>query len=181
MIFTETKLKGAFIIDIEKRDDERGFFSRAWCRREFETHGLMLQVVQCNINFSKKRGTLRGLHYQRKPYEEIKLVRCTQGSIYDVIVDLRPESSTYKEWIAVELKGTNHRMLYVPKGFAHGYQALEDDTEVFYPVSEFYYAEAEGGVRWNDPTFKIEWPAVEYRIMSEKDRSWPDYSGRGDM
>lgn len=177
MIFTETKLKGAFFVDIEKREDERGFFSRAWCKREFAAHGIVLDVAQGNINGSKKKGTLRGLHYQRAPHEEVKLIRCTKGAVYDVIVDLRRESSTYKGWIGVELRGDNHRMLYVPKGFAHGYQTLEDDTEVFYPVSEFYYAEAERGVRWNDPAFKIEWPAVEYRIVSEKDRSWPDYSG----
>ncbi len=176
MIFTETKLKGAFMIDIEPREDERGFFARAWCKREFEQHGLLLRVVQANMNFSKKKGTLRGLHYQSPSHAEIKLIRCTKGAIYDVIVDLRPDSDTHKQWVGVELNADYHRMLYVPEGFAHGYQTLEDNTEVFYPVSSFYRPEAERGVRWDDLAFAVRWPTVEERIISEKDRCWPDYS-----
>jgi dTDP-4-dehydrorhamnose 3,5-epimerase len=176
MIFTETKLKGAFIIDIEKREDERGFFARAWCQKELEAHSLNLQWIQANLAFSKKRGTLRGLHYQIAPYEEAKLMRCIRGAIYDVIVDLRPESPTYMQWLGVELTADNHRMLYIPEGFAHGYQSLADDTEVFYPVSQFYTPGSERGVCWNDPAFGIEWPVTKNLILSEKDKSWPDYA-----
>jgi len=176
MIFTETKLKGAFIVEIEKREDERGFFARAWCEREFETHGLSARWVQANIAFSKQKGTLRGLHYQVAPYAEVKLMRCVRGAMYDVIVDLRPESSTYLQWLGVELTSDNHRALYIPAGFAHGYQTLVDDTETFYPVSQFYTPGFERGVRWDDPAFGIEWPEVDERTISAKDRSWPDYS-----
>ena len=178
MIFRETPLRGAFIIEVEKREDDRGFFSRAWCKEEFEAHGLRLDVVQANINFSKRKGTLRGLHYQTRPHGEIKVVRCTKGAIYDVIIDLRPESSTYKQWIGVELRADTQAMLYVPEGFAHGYQTLEDDTEVFYPVSAYYRPEAERGVRWDDPTFGIKWPEVGERMISGKDRGWPDYAAQ---
>ncbi|MDY7076058.1 MAG: dTDP-4-dehydrorhamnose 3,5-epimerase [Chloroflexota bacterium] len=175
MIFTETKLKGAFIIEIEMRGDERGFFARSWCQKEFEAHGVNLNWVQANIAFSKNRGTLRGLHYQIAPYEEAKLMRCTRGAIYDVIVDLRPESPTHKQWIGVELSADNHRMLYVPEGFAHGYQTLMDNTETFYPVSQFYAPEYERGVRWDDPAFDIKWPETDERIVSDKDKSWSNY------
>jgi len=175
MIFEKTALAGAFIIEIEKREDERGFFARAWCQEEFEAHGLNTRWVQANLAFSKKKGTLRGLHFQIAPYEEIKLMRCTRGAIFDVILDLRPESPTYKQWFGVELTADNHRMLYVPGGFAHGYQSLVVDTEVFYPVSQFYVPRAEQGVRWNDPAFAIEWPLTKNLILSEKDKSWPDY------
>lgn len=176
MIFKETNLKGAFVIELEKRVDERGFFARAWCRREFEAYGLDTGLVQSNLSFSKKAGTLRGMHYQAAPFEETKLVRCIRGAIYDVIIDLRPNSPTYKQWIAVELTEDNGRMLYVPKGFAHGFQTLVNNVEVFYHVTQFYTPEAERGLRWNDPQFGIKWPEVEHRIISEKDRSWPDYT-----
>ena len=176
MIFTETKLKGAFIIDIERREDERGFFARAWCQKEFEAHGLNTRWVQANLAFSKKKGTLRGLHFQVGPYEEIKLMRCIRGAIYDVILDLRSESPTYMQWLGVELTADNHKMLYVPEGFAHGYQSLADNTEVFYPVSQFYTPGSERGVRWNDPAFGIEWPVTQNAILSEKDKSWPDFA-----
>ncbi len=176
MIFTETKLKGAFIIDIEKREDERGFFARAWCQKELEAHGLNSQWVQANLAFSPKKGTLRGLHYQIAPYQEAKLMRCIRGAIYDVIVDLRSESPTYMQWLGVELTADNHKMLYVPEGFAHGYQSLADSTEVFYPVSQFYTPGSERGVRWNDPAFGIEWPVTKNLILSDKDSNWPDYS-----
>ncbi len=175
MIFTETQLNPAFLVDLERREDERGFFARAWCEKEFGEHGLSTRVVQCNLSFNPRAGTLRGMHYQRAPYEEAKLVRCTRGAIYDVIVDLRPDSPTWKRWLGVELTAENRRMLYVPEGFAHGYQTLADETEVFYQVSEFYTPEAEGGVRWDDPAFAIQWPDVDERIMSEKDKTWPDY------
>jgi dTDP-4-dehydrorhamnose 3,5-epimerase len=175
MIFEKTALAGAFIIEIEKREDERGFFARAWCQEEFEAHGLNSQWVQANLAFSQKKGTLRGLHYQIAPYQEAKLMRCIRGAIYDVILDLRSESPTYMQWLGVELTADNHKMLYVPEGFAHGYQSLVDDTEVFYPVSQFYTSRAEQGVRWNDPAFAIEWPLTKNPILSNKDKSWPDY------
>ena len=176
MIFTETKLKGACIIDIEKREDERGFFARAWCQKELEAHDLNAQWVQANLAFSQKKGTLRGLHCQIAPYQEAKLMRCIRGAIYDVIVDLRSESPTYMQWLGVELTADNHKMLYVPEGFAHGYQSLADNTEVFYPVSQFYTPGSERGVRWNDPAFGIEWPMTKNMILSEKDKSWPDFT-----
>ncbi len=175
MIFTETTLKGAFVIELEKIEDSRGFFARAWCQKEFEKHGLNPRLVQCNLSYNRQKGTLRGMHYQVEPHKESKLVRCIRGAIYDVIIDLRPASSTYGRWVGVELSAENRKMLYVPEGFAHGFQTLEDDTEAFYQVSEFYSPALERGVRWNDPSFRVEWPAVEKRIISDKDRSWPDY------
>ncbi len=173
MIFVETKLKGAYIIELEPIADERGLFARSWCQQEFEAHGLNPNLVQCNISFNKKKGTLRGMHYQVAPHEEAKLVRCTKGAIYDVIIDLRSGSLTFKQWIAVELTAENHKMLYIPEGFTHGFQSLTDNTEVFYQMSEFYHPECARGVRWNDPTFKIEWPQDE-RIITAKDMQYPD-------
>lgn len=175
MIFTETKLKGAFVIDIETIGDERGFFARGWCRKEFDSHHLVSSMLQANISFNKKKGTLRGMHFQVAPKQEAKLVRCTTGAIYDVIIDLRSDSDTYKEWTAVELTAENHKMFYVPEGFAHGYQTLQDNTEVFYLVSEFYSPEHERGIRWNDPTFNIKWPILHNIIISDKDRNQADY------
>ena len=175
MIFTETKLKGAYIIDIEKRTDDRGFFARAWCQNEFEAQGLVARVVQTNLSYNIRKGTLRGMHYQVAPYAETKLVRCTKGGIYDVIIDLRPDSSTYKQWVGVELTGDNYRMLFVPEGFAHGFQTLADDVEVTYQVSQFYTPGAEGGIRYDDPTFGIEWP-LPVQVISDKDQSWPAYT-----
>ena len=174
MIFNGTKLKDAHIIEIEKLEDTRGFFARSWCRNEFDEHGLVSTVVQANISWNRKRGTLRGMHYQVAPYEEVKLVRCSRGSIYDVIIDLRKASPTYKQWLGVELKANDYKLLYVPGGFAHGFQTLEDDTEVVYQVSQFYTPGAEAGLRWNDPAFNIEWPLV-VQVISDKDRNWPDY------
>ena len=181
MIFLETKLKGAFVIELEKREDERGFFARTWCQKEFEANGLKANLVQSNMAFNKRKGTLRGLHYQVAPFEETKLVRCTRGALYDVIIDLRLRSSTYQEWIGVELTDHNHKMLYIPGGFAHGYQTLEDNTEIFYQVSEFFSPEFERGVRWDDPTFMITWPQTASKIISNKDLSWSDFTGGGDL
>ena len=175
MIFKETKLKGAFLIEVKKLEDNRGFFGRAWCQKEFKEHSLVTDLAQMNVAFNNKNGILRGMHYQAAPYEEVKLVRCTRGAVYDVIIDLRPNSDTYKQWIGVELTADNYRMLYVPAGFAHGYQTLTDNSEIFYLVSEYYKATAEKGVRWDDSAFNIEWPSVSKRIISEKDSRWPDF------
>ena len=174
MIFVESKLKGAFIIEPEKSEDERGFFARTFCQREFEDHGLNPKVTQCNISFNRKKGTLRGMHYQATPHEEAKIIRCTNGAIYDVIIDLREESSTFTRWMAAELTAENHKMVYAPVGFAHGFQTLEDNTEVFYQMSEFYYPEYARGVRWDDPKFDINWP-VDNRIISKKDQQYNDF------
>ena len=175
MIFTETKLKGAYIVDIEKLEDERGFFARSWCRKEFEVHGLNTQLVQCNISFNAKEGTLRGMHYQAQPFEEAKLIRCTRGAIHDVIADIRPDSTTFGQYVGLLLTADNKRMLYAPEGFAHGFLTLEDDTEVFYQMSEFYAPECAKGFRWNDPAFRIEWPA-SVQVISERDRCYPDFT-----
>ena len=175
MIFRETKLKGAFIIEPERQEDERGFFARTFGQEEFKAHGLNPRLVQCNISFNKNKGTLRGMHYQIAPYEEVKLVRCTMGAIYDVIIDLRADSPTYKQWFAVELTAENRRMLYIPEGFAHGFQTLEDNTEVFYQMSEFYNPESSKGIRWDDPAFNIRWPSNK-RIISPRDQQYPDFS-----
>ena len=174
MIFTETKLKGAFVIDLQRLEDQRGFFARAWCQKDFEEHGLNPRLAQVNLAFNKKTATVRGMHFQHAPHQECKLVRCSRGAIYDVIVDLRRNSPTYKQWIGVELRPDNYRMLFVPEDFAHGYQTLEDNTEVIYQVSQFYAPKSEGGVRYNDSAFGIKWP-LEVTVMSDKDKAWPDY------
>jgi dTDP-4-dehydrorhamnose 3,5-epimerase len=177
VIFEQTRLSGAFFVDLERREDSRGFFARTWCANEFADHGLTTEVVQANVSFNPRQGTLRGMHFQRAPHAETKLVRCTRGAIYDVVVDLRRDSDTYKEWVGVELSADNRRALFVPEGFAHGYQTLVPDAEVFYQVSEYYTPGAEGGVRWDDPAFGIEWPDPDNAFLSDKDRSWPDFSG----
>ncbi len=169
MIFTETKLQGAFIIEPKRLEDERGFFARTFCQKEFAAHGLNGNWVQCNISYNEKTGTLRGMHYQVPPYEEAKLVRCTRGSIYDALVDLRPNSPTFKQWVAVELTAENRKMLYIPEGFAHGFQTLLDNTEVFYQMSEFYHPESARGLRWDNPEINIEWPMQTNIIISSKD------------
>jgi dTDP-4-dehydrorhamnose 3,5-epimerase len=174
MIFTPTTLKDACLIDIEKREDARGFFARAWCADEFSQHGLDTTLAQCSISFNHKRGTLRGMHWQAMPHGEVKVVRCTAGAIYDVIVDVRPESPTYKKWIGVELSASNRRMLYIPQGFAHGFQTLADDTEVFYFISAFYVPEAARAARYNEPAFAIDWP-LPISVIAAKDEAWPDY------
>jgi dTDP-4-dehydrorhamnose 3,5-epimerase len=172
MLFTETKLKGAFIIDLELKSDDRGFFARTFCAKEFEAHGLKPAVSQCNLSFNHKAGTLRGMHYQVTPACETKLVRCTRGAVYDVIIDLRPDSPTYRQHIGVELSADNRRALYVPEMFAHGYQTLTDDAEVVYQVTEFYTPGYERGARYNDPAFGIEWP-MPVAVISDKDANWP--------
>jgi dTDP-4-dehydrorhamnose 3,5-epimerase len=172
MKFTETKLKGAFIIDLEPRSDERGFFSRSFCQKEFEAHGLKTTIAQANISFNYRKGTVRGLHFQFPPAAETKFVRCSRGAIVDVIVDLRPESPTYLQHIAVELTADNRRGLFVPERFAHGYQVLEDNTETTYQVGEFYTPSAESGLRYSDPRLGLEWP-LPATDMSEKDAKWP--------
>jgi dTDP-4-dehydrorhamnose 3,5-epimerase len=175
MKFIPTLLNGAYIIVPEFHEDERGAFARTFCQKEFREHGLRDCIVQCNISFNKKKGTLRGMHYQTAPHEEAKLVRCTAGAIYDVIVDLRQTSPTYRKWTSVELTAANRLALYVPEGFAHGFQTLCDDSEVFYQMSEFYHPECAGGFRWNDPKFDIQWP-ISTLITSISDRDYADYS-----
>lgn len=171
MKFTETKLKGAFVIELEPVEDERGFFARSFCQKEFKKYVGLFHVVQTNMSYNKKRGTLRGMHYQASPYGEIKLVQCVAGSIFDAIIDIRPKSSTFTQWTSVELSANNHRLLYVPKGFAHGYLTLEDNTTVFYQVSEFYNPKYERTIRRDDPDFGIDWPKMSKYIISEKDRN----------
>ena len=175
MIFTETPLAGAFVIDVDPHGDERGFFARTWCEREFAAHGLETRLAQCSVSFNKEAGTLRGLHYQIAPHEEAKLIRCTNGSIFDVIVDLRPDSPTLARHYAVILSSANRRMLYIPRGFAHGLQTLDPDTEVLYQMSEFYHPECARGVRWNDPAFGIAWPQIDRRVMLARDETYPDF------
>lgn len=174
MLFNETKLHGAFIIEPELLEDERGFFARTWCQREFKAHGLNPQLVQCSISFNKQTGTLRGMHLQLPPCAEAKLVRCTIGAIYDVIIDLRPWSATFAQHIGVELTAENRRMLYIPEGFAHGFQTLVDNTEVAYQMSEFYAPDCARGVRWDDPAFGIQWPE-EVSVISERDHDLADF------
>lgn len=173
MIFTPTTLQDAYVIELEKTVDERGFFARSWCRREFEDHRLDADLAQCNISFSQKKGTLRGMHYQLPPFAETKLVRCTRGSIYDVIIDLRPDSPTFLQWFGIDLTAENRRMLYVPKGFAHGFQTLADSTEVFYQMSEFYAPKYAQGFRWDDELVNIAWP-LKVTVISDKDSTYPN-------
>lgn len=172
MIFSETDLKGVYVIELEPFEDERGFFAPSFSQREFEARGLVGRFVENNVSYNRRRGTLRGLHYQAAPYGQTKLVRCTRGSIFDVAVDLRPTSPTFKQWIGVRLTQENRLMLYVPGDMAHGFQALEDDTEVFYQVSEVYTPDANMGYPWNDPAFDIKWPLPNERILNKRDESY---------
>jgi dTDP-4-dehydrorhamnose 3,5-epimerase len=169
MIFTETKLKGAFIIDVERNEDDRGFFGRSWCKKEFEAHGLNSDFVQSSVSYTRHAKTLRGLHYQVPPFAECKIVRCTSGTVFDVIVDIRPESPTFTEWISVELTGNNFRTIYVPQGFAHGFISLKDHASVHYMASQYYTPDSESGLLFDDPTFNIEWPMQPLHI-SKKDK-----------
>jgi dTDP-4-dehydrorhamnose 3,5-epimerase len=175
MIFTETKLRGAFVVEVKKLADERGFFGRSYCANEFGEHGLSQNMVQANVSYNIRAGTLRGMHYQVAPHQEAKLIRCTRGALYDVIVDLRPNSPTYKQWFGIELSADGYSMLYVPEDFAHGFVTLVDNTEATYQVSQFYTPGAERGLRWNDPAIGIEWP-VTPAVISAKDANWPDYA-----
>ena len=174
MILHKTKISGAFEIHLEPKLDERGFFARTWCREEFERNGLNPKLVQCSVSFNAKKGTLRGLHYQEPPFAEAKLVRCTSGSIYDVVLDLRVQSAAFKQWLGVMLTAENRKMVYVPEGCAHGFITLEDESEVLYQMSEFYHPESTRGVRWNDPAFQIAWPE-KVNVISERDRTYPDF------
>lgn len=176
MIFTETSLPGAFLLDLEEKPDDRGFFARTFCQTEFEAHGLKPVVAQCNLSYNHRAGTLRGMHYQVPPATETKLIRCTRGAILDVIIDMRPESPTYLQHVAVELTADNRRALYVPDMFAHGYQALTDGAEVTYQVGEFYTPGHERGLRHDDPAFGIDWP-LPVTVISEKDAGWPLFEG----
>jgi dTDP-4-dehydrorhamnose 3,5-epimerase len=174
MIFKDTPLQGAYVVDLERREDERGFFARSWCREEFQAHDLNPRLVQCNISFNLISATLRGMHYQVEPFAEAKLIRCTMGSIHDVIVDLRPASSTFMQYFGLVLTAENRAMLFVPEGFAHGFLTLADNTEVFYQMSEFYAPGYARGFRWNDPAFGIGWP-TDVKIISDRDRDYPDF------
>ena len=176
MIFTPTPLAGAYVLELDRREDERGFFARSFCQHEFTEHGLNPRIAQCNVSFNAKRGTLRGMHYQAPPHEEAKVVRCTQGAVWDVVVDLRPKSATFKRWHGVELSASNRRALYIPEGLAHGFQTLTDDAELLYLMSEFYHPDAARGVRWDDPAFSIEWPLPNPR-MSERDSGFARFAG----
>jgi len=171
LIFTETKIKGVYFIEPEILTDERGFFARSFCKEEFRKHGLETDIVQCNISYNKKRGTLRGMHYQVPPFEEAKIVSCTKGSIYDVVVDLRRGSPTYCQGIATELSEKNFKMVYIPRGCAHGFQTLDDEAIVYYQMTNFFHPECARGVRWNDPVFSIRWP-ISNPVLSDKDRSY---------
>jgi dTDP-4-dehydrorhamnose 3,5-epimerase len=178
MIFRETRLKGVVEIELEMQADERGYFARSYCSREFEAHGLNSRVVQCNISHNRQRGTVRGMHYQQPPHQEAKLIRCVKGALYDVALDLRADSPTFREWVGVELRAADRqpsRMLYVPEGCAHGFQTLEDDTEILYQMSEFYAPESARGYRWDDPAFSLTWPEP-VRVISERDRTYPDFA-----
>ncbi len=176
MIYRETELHGVFLIEPELKRDERGFFMRLWCRAEFEKRGLQKSFSQYSLASNEKKGTLRGMHFQRPPFQEVKLIHCIQGAIYDVVIDLRQASPTYKRWFAAELSHDNRQMLYIPEGCAHGYQTLQDHTEVVYQISMPYEREAGAGIRWNDPAFNIPWPEVPERTISQRDSVWPDFN-----
>jgi dTDP-4-dehydrorhamnose 3,5-epimerase len=175
MIFKETKLPGAFILELERFEDERGFFALSWSQEVFAERGLESRFVECDISFNRRKATLRGMHFQAEPHGQAKLVRCTMGSVYDVIVDLRPGSPTFRQWATFELSAQNRLLLYVPVGFAHGFLTLEDNTEVFYQMSQNYHPKSGRGARWNDPAFKIQWPMTGELIINERDKSYPDF------
>lgn len=175
MIFTETNLKDAYTLELEKKEDQRGFFARTYCQDEFKVMGISFTPVQANLSYNKYRHTLRGMHYQASPFEEAKLVSCIKGAIFDVIIDIRPGSPTYCEWIGVELSADNKRLLFVPEGFAHGFLTLERETEISYLMSEFYTPGTGRGIRWDDPVFHINWPG-EIEVISEQDKKWPSFN-----
>ena len=174
MIFKETPLAGAYVVDLKRLEDPRGFFARAFCADEFKAHGMVPDVLQANLSWNEKRGTLRGMHYQLAPYQETKFIRCVRGSLYDIIIDLRPDSPTFGKSFGIELTADNRTALFVPRDFAHGFITLQDDTEAIYMVSQTYQPGSEAGIRWNDPGFKLSWP-MEPVVISDKDANWPDY------
>ncbi|MFU8843274.1 MAG: dTDP-4-dehydrorhamnose 3,5-epimerase [Bacteroidales bacterium] len=174
MIFLETGIKGLFVLEIDKKEDFRGFFARSWCAQEMKDHGLNPKIVQANISFNLKRGTFRGIHFQNKPFQESKLVRCSKGAVFDIAVDLRKDSPTFKKWLGFELSAQNHRMLYIPENFGHGFITLKNNTEVNYLVSQFYHPEAESGFRWNDAQFDIKLP-LEVSCILDRDKNFPDF------
>jgi len=180
MMFVETALRGAFVVEPERREDERGFFARTFCREKFEARGLNSRIAQCNISFNKARGALRGMHYQRAPHEEAKVISCARGAIFDAIIDLRRGSSTFGRWFAIELTAENYKMLYVPEGFAHGFQALQEDSVVHYQMSEFYHPECAEGIKWDDPFFKIAWP-LQPTTISLQDRSYAPFNAEAHL
>ena len=173
MLFTEARIRGVFVVEPERHDDQRGFFARTWCEHEFAARGLNPRIAQCGTSFNHEKATLRGMHYQAAPHAEEKLVRCTRGAIYDVVVDLRAGSATLHQWFGLELTADNHRMIYIPEGCAHGFLTLADDTEVFYQLSEAYHPESSRGVRWDDPAFGIRWPRSGVSVISQRDREFP--------
>jgi dTDP-4-dehydrorhamnose 3,5-epimerase len=177
MIFTETQISGAFVVEIDAQADHRGMFARTFCEREFAARGIEVRMVQSNVSLTRRRGTVRGMHFQWPPSREGKLVRCTRGRLLDVVIDLRPDSPTYTQHIAVEIDAAIRRAIYIPPGLAHGFQTLEDDTEIFYQMSDFYDARLSAGVRWNDPSFEIEWPLADVTIL-DRDRTYPDFDAR---
>lgn len=181
MIFTGLSLRGAFLIEPERLEDERGFFARTFCAEEFAAHGLNTTVAQCNVSYNRRRGTLRGLHYQAPPHEEAKLVRCTAGAAFNAIVDIRPGSPTFKRWLAIELSAGNRKMLYIPEGFAHGFQTLDDDTELSYLMSNSYVPQAAWGIRWDDPDLAIRWPPAVERVISSRDLALPTSADLGGL
>jgi dTDP-4-dehydrorhamnose 3,5-epimerase len=174
MIFVETMLSGVFIIRMEPKVDERGFFARTWCRQEYAKEGLNAELAQCSLSGNPQKGTLRGMHYQEAPHAEAKSVRCIRGAVFDVVLDLRPQSLTFRKWLGLELTAANRDMIYIPEGCAHGFLTLEDNTEVLYQISEFYHPELARGVRWDDPAFQIAWPALP-EVISERDQTYPDF------
>jgi len=177
MIFEETPIPGAYIVELQRHEDERGFFARSWCQKEFAARGLSAAIAQVNISQNRFKHTLRGFHYQAAPHQEDKLLRCIRGAVHHVLVDIRPESASYKRHFTVTLTGENYRMLFVPKGCANGFLTLADNSEILYLISEFYAPAAERGIRWNDPALGVEWPVDEPAVISEKDRTWPDFAG----
>lgn len=174
MQFQDLAINGACVVDLDRREDSRGFFARSFCQREFADHGLVPAIAQCNVSWNRLQGTLRGIHYQRHPSAEAKLVRCVRGAVYDVVLDLRPHSETYRRWVSVELNEENRTAVYVPPGCGHGFQSLCDDTEILYQMSAVYNPDLESGVRWNDPAFAIRWP-IAAPIISDRDRNYPDF------
>ncbi len=180
MKFLPTSLNDVFIIELDMIRDSRGFFARAWCKEVFGQQRLSDTIMQCNISFNEHQGTIRGLHYQTAPYQETKMVRCFRGEIYDVVIDLRPHSTTYMSWAGVHLSSANRQMLYIPPGFAHGYQTLAPETEIFYQVDQYYHAESENGIRWDDPAFGINWPIHKNVVISDKDRAWSNFASPSD-